>query len=109
MEVATKRYDDEKEPFDVILMDMQMPVMNGYEATQRLRQEGYKDPIIALTAHAMKDDRQKCLDAGCDDYMAKPIDRAKLLRMVARRAQRPAEQATQQTTRPLNPKFLTDF
>ena len=78
-----QRYDDSKGPIDVILMDMQMPVMDGYEATRQLRQHGYRGPILALTAHAMKDDMQKCLDAGCDDYLTKPIERQKLLAKVA--------------------------
>lgn len=64
-----------RQPYDVIFMDMQMPVMDGYTATQRLRAAGYQGPITALTAHALKQELQKCRDSGCNDVLTKPIDR----------------------------------
>lgn len=75
---------DESGPFDIVLMDIMMPEMDGMEAMRRIRADArfQKIPIIALTAKAMRDDRAKCIEAGANDYMAKPVDNAKLQSMV---------------------------
>ncbi|MHC4535371.1 MAG: PAS domain-containing hybrid sensor histidine kinase/response regulator [Planctomycetota bacterium] len=73
-----------KKLFDLILMDMHMPKMNGYEATKSLRKHGVTIPIIALTASVMKNDLDKCLAAGCDLFLSKPVNRNKLLETLAK-------------------------
>jgi CheY-like chemotaxis protein len=70
--------------FDVILMDMQMPTMDGYRATRNPRAADYTVPIIALTANAMNDDHMKCLAAGCDDFAGKPVDSAWMFEVITR-------------------------
>ena len=72
------------ESFDVILMDINMPNMNGYEATKALREKGFTIPILALTASVLRGEVNKCLEAGCDDYLPKPIDCNRLAAILAK-------------------------
>ena len=81
----------ERQSYDLIFMDIQMPHMNGYEATKAIRKEGVKTPIVALTANAMKGDDEKCFEAGCDDYLAKPFAFSELLARLRALTRRPKQ------------------
>jgi PAS domain S-box-containing protein len=87
-EAALNAIEQRRDAFDVILMDMHMPRLDGYETTRRLRALGFTKPIVAVTAGAMASDEANCFAAGCSDYVSKPIDRAKLLEVIARVAKR---------------------
>jgi CheY-like chemotaxis protein len=78
--------------FDLIFMDIQIPGQNGREVTKILRRKGITTPIVALTAHAMKGDDEKCISAGCDEYLTKPIRRKKLFETICKYL--PAESET---------------
>jgi CheY-like chemotaxis protein len=71
-------------PFDLVFMDVDMPVLDGYQATGLLREAGYTGPIVALTAHALPEERSRSLEAGCDDHLTKPVERSVLIENAAR-------------------------
>ena len=78
---ALKLYHDNKD-VDVILMDIRIPGMNGYDATREIRKSSKKIPIIAQTAYAMQEDRKKCIEAGCNDFLSKPLNKELLFQSI---------------------------
>lgn len=104
--------------FDLVLMDMQMPILDGYEATSRLRAAGYRQPIVALTAHALRTDHDKCRASGCDDVCTKPIDRAGFFAAIRRQLGRTESEPIVELTSSLklrnaenvrNPRELAEY
>jgi signal transduction histidine kinase/ActR/RegA family two-component response regulator len=84
-------------PFDLILMDMQMPVMDGYTATRSLRASNYQGQIVALTAHALSEEIETCMDAGCDGYLRKPIEKAVFFSELKQRIGQPSDRCVEST------------
>jgi signal transduction histidine kinase/DNA-binding NarL/FixJ family response regulator len=110
----------EKGPYDLILMDLRMPVRDGLAATRQIRERDDRTPIVALTAHAYKEDRGRCLEAGMDGYIAKPVDRAAFFSAIEaflpERPARPPElngqekiESTGETTEHLSPEQMASF
>ncbi len=81
-------------PFDLILTDMQMPILDGYSTARILRQKGCEQPIIALTAYSMEGNADECIRAGCNDYLSKPIKRELLLEMCEKWRTVPCNEST---------------
>jgi CheY-like chemotaxis protein/HPt (histidine-containing phosphotransfer) domain-containing protein len=100
----------QQRPFDAILLDIAMPVLDGYATARQLRADGYQGPIVALTAHVRPGERERCLAAGCSDYLDKPVDRATLLTVLARHilAARRGEPAPPQPAQPKSAKSLLE-
>lgn len=90
----------DSESFDLVLMDMQMPVMDGYTAASKLRERGFQTPIVALTASATAAEQNKCYDAGCTDYLAKPFKREAFYNLLAKYLS-PVEKSTETEAAPL--------
>lgn len=91
--------------FDVVLMDIQMPIMNGYETTRRLREMGNQIPIIALTASAIKGEREKCIAAGMNDYITKPIDEETFLKTIDKWINKDEDAQLEDTTKMEEPLY----
>jgi CheY-like chemotaxis protein len=93
---------------DAIVLDMQMPEMDGFAAAKRLRELGYRGKLIALTASAMTSDRERCMAAGCDEYMSKPVDRARLLTVIAHAIEDNKKRAAESGDRPKRVLIVDD-
>jgi len=105
---ALDRLQAEPEGFDLVLMDMQMPVLDGFEATRRARAAGVRCPIYALTASVLKGDRERCLKVGCTDYLTKPIQPDELVRRVCQALRRePAKARDNTSAEPTKPATTT--
>ncbi|MEM7452718.1 MAG: ATP-binding protein [Planctomycetota bacterium] len=84
---AIDRLEVDEDKFDIVLMDMQMPIVDGYTASSVLRERGFAKPVFALTANTMSGDEQKCIDAGCTGYLSKPIDVDRLIQLISSAAE----------------------
>ena len=109
-EQALTRLGDDKVHFDLVLMDVQMPVMDGLEATRRIRQQGLTLPVLAMTAGVLSTERDNCLQAGMDDFIAKPVVQAQMLATIERYLQVPPEDARpeEKTPAPVKAEDATD-